>query len=199
MIGIFILKWKILYFNLTLKSWENIWSQGGIELSGDASNSEVLRLQQVTNSSLYWILSSIRSDWPWGLSPGSLASNGYNGHSFWDTETWMYPSILMLQNDLGKSLLEYRMNHRAGAVRKTKTYFPNYKGTMFPWEDAFSGDEVCPIGVATCRYEQHISGDIAFAAKQYWSSTHDLEWLASTGFPLTYGIAEFWASRGNSF
>jgi len=181
-------------------SWKNIWDNVGIEFQGSG---DILRLQQVTNSSLYWILSSARSDWPWGLSPGSLASNGYNGHSFWDTETWMYPSILMLDSPLAQALLQYRMNHRAGATRKAKTYDPPYKGTMFPWEDGFSGMEVCPFGVATCRLEQHISGDIAFAVKQYWSATHDLEWLASTGFPLAYEISEFWASRvklvGNNY
>lgn len=32
---------------------------------------------KVVNSSLYYILSSAREDWPWSLSPGSLSSNGY--------------------------------------------------------------------------------------------------------------------------
>ena len=30
------------------------------------------------------------------------------GHSFWDTEIWMYPPILVLYPDLAKLLLEYR-------------------------------------------------------------------------------------------
>ena len=29
----------------------------------------------------------------YSLSPGGLASNAYNGHTFWDCETWMYPSL----------------------------------------------------------------------------------------------------------
>jgi hypothetical protein len=39
-----------------------------------------LNLAQVVNSGWYYIVSSIRADWPWSLSPGSLASNGYNGY-----------------------------------------------------------------------------------------------------------------------
>ncbi len=36
----------------------------------------------------------------YGLSPGSLSRGGrlgedYGGHSFWDTEIWMYPSVLL--------------------------------------------------------------------------------------------------------
>lgn len=176
-----------------IQAWKSIWDQAGIEIQGTP---DILPLQQTTNTSLYWILSSIRDDWPWSLSPGSLASNGYNGHTFWDCETWMYPSIMMLNTPLGKSLLDYRFNHRAGALHKSKTYFPAYNGTMFPWEDAFSGNEVCPIGVGTCRYEQHITGDIAFALRQYWSNTHDVQWLDQIGFPLVYDICVFWASRG---
>jgi hypothetical protein len=44
---------------------------GGIEIEGD------LWLAQAANASLYFIRSSIRADWPHGLSPGGLASNGY--------------------------------------------------------------------------------------------------------------------------
>ena len=51
---------------------------GGLEVQGD------LWLAQSINASLYFIRSSIRPDWPHGLSPGGLASNGYGGHTFWD-------------------------------------------------------------------------------------------------------------------
>ena len=52
--------------------------QGHIEVVGN------LDLAQAVNASLYFIRSSIRPDWPLGLSPGGLASNSYNGHTFWD-------------------------------------------------------------------------------------------------------------------
>ena len=80
--------------------WEQeVWSQGDIVIHG---NDE---LAQIVYSSLYWIMMSTRADWPWSLSPGSLASNAYNGHSFWDTETWMYPPLLLLYPDIAESLL----------------------------------------------------------------------------------------------
>ena len=43
-------------------------------------------LALAVNTSLYAILSSVRNDRPFGLSPGGLTA-GYNGHSFWDCET----------------------------------------------------------------------------------------------------------------
>lgn len=56
---------------------QEMW-KSRIEITGDKN------LAFAINSSLYYILSSIREDYPWSLSPGSLATNGYNGHSFWE-------------------------------------------------------------------------------------------------------------------
>jgi len=68
-----------------------------------------------------------RDDWPYSLSPGGLASNGYNGHTFWDCETWMYPGILLTRPNLAMNgLLGYRLNHQAGAALKAESYHRGY-------------------------------------------------------------------------
>jgi len=62
----------------------------------------------------------------------------------------------LLDHVLAGSLLEYRVNHRAGAALKARSYNNcsstattgspggncGYIGTMFPWESAFTGLEV---------------------------------------------------------
>lgn len=65
---------------------------------------------------------------------------------------------------------------------------------MFPWESAVTGSEVCP-GEIYSDYEQHITGDIAFAVRQLWMASGDQQWLRSQAFPLIRATAEFWASR----
>jgi len=72
-------------FGAHAAAWATRWEQGSLEAAGD------LRLAQSLNASLYAIRASIRPDWPYGLSPGGLASNAYEGHTFWDQETWMWP------------------------------------------------------------------------------------------------------------
>jgi trehalose/maltose hydrolase-like predicted phosphorylase len=69
----------------------------------------------------------------------------------------------------------------------------------FPWESGFSGVELQRdadglIG-SYGGNEQHISADIALAAKQYYYATGDTGWLQHVGFWLIKGIAEFYASR----
>ncbi|EDO39683.1 predicted protein, partial [Nematostella vectensis] len=167
-------------------AWEKLWGEGRVDMKGN------LPLAQAVYGSLYYILSSIRESWPYGLSPGGLASDGYYGHTFWDQETWMYPPVLILYPGLARSCLEYRVDRLAAA--KERAAQRGYKGAMFPWESAVTGHEVCP-GQVYADFEQHITGDIGFAAKQYYIATHDQAWLNDPGQRLIYGTAEFWASR----
>ena len=44
-------------------------------------------------------------------------------------------------------------------------------------------------------YEQHITGDISLAARQYWYASGDKAWLRTIGFPLANGSASFYAAR----
>ena len=60
-----------------LNEWTNIWNRGRIDIIGDD------HLAGNVYASLYYTISSIRSDWNYGLSPGSLSSDGYHGHVFW--------------------------------------------------------------------------------------------------------------------
>ena len=48
------------------QAWADIWASG-VWISGN------LALAQAVNASFYFVVSSIRDDWPWSLSPGTLA------------------------------------------------------------------------------------------------------------------------------
>eukprot|EP01060_Flectonema_neradi_P022022 TRINITY_DN3019_c2_g2_i1.p1 TRINITY_DN3019_c2_g2~~TRINITY_DN3019_c2_g2_i1.p1 ORF type:complete len:696 (+),score=137.70 TRINITY_DN3019_c2_g2_i1:75-2162(+) len=163
--------------------WKELWT-GGLEV-------DRFDVARAFNTSMYFILSSVRNDVHHSLSPGGLASDGYWGHSFWDCETWMYPAMLLFQPAIASSLLQYRFERIPAAENKASS--KGYEGTNFPWESAFTGDEVCNDVEGT--YEQHINGDIALAVKQYYYMTGDKVWLKNYGYPLLKGIADFWASR----
>jgi trehalose/maltose hydrolase-like predicted phosphorylase len=67
----------------------------------------------------------------------------------------------------------------------------------YPWESTRTGIEVTLYDTPTARlYEIHITGDIAFAARQYISATGNYDWLLNEfGGDLIYEIARFWSSR----
>ncbi|KAJ8316694.1 hypothetical protein KUTeg_005753, partial [Tegillarca granosa] len=55
--------------------------------------------------------------------------------------------------------------------------------------------EVCP-GEKFARYEQHITGDIAFALKQYYMMSNDTDFIQNgRGGELINEIANYWTSR----
>ena len=70
--------------------------------------------------------SSLRSSWVFGLSPGGLATDGYNGHVFWDQETWMFPPLVLLHQDLARTCLAYRFERLQAAEDKAREY--GFKG-----------------------------------------------------------------------
>ncbi|XP_062577760.1 protein-glucosylgalactosylhydroxylysine glucosidase-like [Saccostrea cucullata] len=185
-----------LFFNNTLEkqhiqSWQSIWNSGRIDVVGDKN------LATLIYSSLYYILSSLPlSEKPdfIGLSPGDLAHGlMYNGHVFWDQETWMYPPIQLLHSDIGKAIIKTRIRTLDNA--KHQAMMRGFRGAMYPWESAFSGYDVTPVP-PYFQFEKHITGDISFAARQYIYLTRDTDFLIhERGNEMIRDIAEFWESR----
>jgi trehalose/maltose hydrolase-like predicted phosphorylase len=111
--------------------WEGRAAGGRLEVEGDLS------LAQALNASLYYIRTSVRGDWAYGISPGGLASNKYNGHTFWDQETWMYPPILVLEPDLARSMLQYRFDRMDHAKEKAQACKPTLGAFLEKYDGTF--------------------------------------------------------------
>jgi trehalose/maltose hydrolase-like predicted phosphorylase len=166
--------------------WDKLW-QGDIEIEGDDE------AQQVVRFALYNLYSYCRKGTALSISPMGLSSQGYNGHIFWDAETWMYPPMLLMNGDIARSMIDYRTNRLAAA--KTRAAACGYDGAMFPWESDDYGQESTPTFALTGQFEQHISADIAIACWNYYCISRDKEWLREKGYPLISAVAEFIASR----
>jgi trehalose/maltose hydrolase-like predicted phosphorylase len=171
------------------RAWARLW-QGDIEIRGEA------RLQAQVRSAMFALLASTRADQPWAPSPGGLSSDGYNGHVFWDSETWMYPTLLALQPDIARASLRYRRDRLHAARRNAKK--TGYRGARFPWESAWSGAEETPSCCNTGKWEVHVNADIALAFWQDWLATGDRRWLSRDAWPVVAGIADFWVSRSTA-
>jgi len=65
-------------------------------------------------------LQAARTDWPFSTSPGGIANNAYEGHTFWDLETWQFPALVPFYPELGASLLAYRENRLDAALSRAQ-------------------------------------------------------------------------------
>lgn len=168
------------------QEWSKLW-ESDIEIEGDP------QAQQDIHNMMYHLYAFAREGSGYSLSPMGLSGLGYNGHVFWDTEMFMYMPLLLLHPDLAKGWVEYRFERLEAAVRNARAY--GYKGAMYPWESAGTGEEECPVWALSGTYEHHITGDVAFAAWHYYLLTQDREWLKEKGWPILKQTATFWESR----
>jgi beta-phosphoglucomutase len=181
-------------------AWAEIWEKSDVDIEGDT------RAQLALRYNLFQLLiCGSRTDDRVSIPAKTLSGFGYRGHVFWDTEIFILPFFTFTQPDTARRLLNYRYHTLDGARRKALNY--GYKGAMYAWESADTGDEVTPrwslpnqpyaedVRIWCRDQEIHISADIAFAIWQYWQATQDDEWLRDYGAEIILDTAIFWSSR----
>jgi trehalose/maltose hydrolase-like predicted phosphorylase len=102
-----------------------------------------------------------------------------------------------------RAMLEYRIR-RLPAAREAARKLGR-EGARFAWESAGDGFDVTPpsarlatgelVRIRTGELEEHIVGDVAWAAACYLDWTGDATFAAGPGRELLVETARFWASR----
>ena len=169
------------------QAWARRWDTD-IEIEGNPE------LQRVARSMLFYLLCSADSGTKLGIPPMGLSSGGYYGHIFWDSDTWMFPTLLLTHPDIARSLVAFRSQTLPAARENAKQN--KFRGAMYPWEADERGVETTPhFAVQNAKSEIHVNGDVALAQWQYYQATGDSSWLAAEGFPVIRETADFWVSR----
>jgi trehalose/maltose hydrolase-like predicted phosphorylase len=168
------------------RAWAELWKTD-IEIDGDP------QAQQFARAGLFYLWSSLKEGDDRSIAPMGLSSNFYNGHVFWDAELWMYPSLLITQPKMAKSCVAYR--RRTLDAARDRAAANGHAGAQFPWEGAFTGEEMTPEWCETRDYQLHITADVALAQWWHFIVTADLDWLRNDGFPVIRACAEYWESR----
>ncbi len=168
-------------------AWRELW-RSDIAIDGDA------QAQTVVHSDLYYLLATSTADTRWPMGACGLTP-GYTGHAFWDSDTWIFPALLLLHPERAKSLAMFRAYTLPAAQARAQAR--GLKGAMYPWEaDPENGSEQIPFFAhVLSEREIHINADVAIAQWQYWLATQDRAWLKQSGWPVIHDVADFWASR----
>lgn len=182
--------------------WEKLWQELDVQVS-----SQDIRDQLAIRFAIYHlVIMTNMQDSRIGIAAKGLSGEGYKGHSFWDTETFILPFFLYSKPEIARNLLEYRYKTISGA--KELAVKRGYRGAMYPWESAWIADgDVTPdnLGVdlvtgeiipcKTGEIEDHVSADVAFAVHQYWQATGDRAFMEQCGYEILLQTACFWTSR----
>jgi kojibiose phosphorylase len=181
------------------EAWKARWENSDVQVDGDAA------LQACLRFAAYHLISAANpEDSRVSIGARALTGEAYKGHVFWDTEIYMLPFYTYTHPPSACALLTYRY-HTLNAARE-KARKAGFRGAMYPWESADTGEETTPrvviapggevISVLNGEMEVHITADVAYAVWQYWQATGDDGFFAEYGAEILLETARFWASRG---
>jgi len=166
--------------------WHELW-KSDIEVDGDPA------VQKAVHSDLYYLLSNSTVGTAWPMGACALTPN-YAGHAFWDSDSWVFPALLLLHPERAKPIVMFRHRTMQSARERATQY--GAKGTMYPWEsDPQTGVDNTPHFAYDVYREIHVNADIAIAQWQYYLASGDDAWLKQYGWPVIREIAQFWTSR----
>uniref|UniRef100_A0A0B7K532 alpha,alpha-trehalase n=1 Tax=Bionectria ochroleuca TaxID=29856 RepID=A0A0B7K532_BIOOC len=172
-------------------SWAAVWDDADIVVPGDAE------VQTTVRGAMFHLLSNSIPDKetiPKGMtqnsiSVGGLSSDSYAGLVFWDSDVWMYPSLLALHPDRAKPILNYRQRLLPQALENSQLY--NRPGALYPWTSGRYGN--C-TGTGICAlYQYHLNTDIAMSHWDYYLHSGDVEWLKDHAWPILKSVADMFA------
>ncbi len=167
-------------------AWNELW-KSDIVVEGDAN------VQTAIHSDLYYLLSNTTVGTAWPMGACALTPN-YAGHAFWDSDSWVFPSLLLLHPERAKPIVMFRQRTLKPARERAKQF--DTRGAMYPWEsDPETGVDHTPHFAYEVYREIHVNADIAIAQWQYYLATEDKAWLRQYGWPVISEIAQFWVSR----
>jgi len=166
---------------------DDFWGRADVEIEGDAE------VQQAVRFALFHVLQAGARGENRPIPAKGLTGPGYDGHTFWDTETFVLPVLTLTAPDAAASALRWRQSVLPAA--KDRAAQLGFEGAAFPWR-TISGPETSgywPAGTAAF----HINADIADAVVRYVDATGDEAFVKEAGMELLTQTARLWRSLGH--
>ncbi|WNV87253.1 glycosyl hydrolase family 65 protein [Umezawaea sp. Da 62-37] len=166
---------------------DNFWEVADVDIDGDDE------LQQAIRFALFHVLQAGARGETRAIPSKGLTGPGYDGHAFWDTETFVLPVLTYTVPDATRDALRWR--HSTVDKARERAEVLGQRGAAFPWR-SINGAECSaywPAGTAAF----HVSGDVAHATAQYVAATGDTGFERECGTELLVETARLWGSLGH--
>jgi alpha,alpha-trehalose phosphorylase len=166
---------------------DDFWERADVELEGDAE------LQQAVRFALFHTLQAGARAERRAIAAKGLTGPGYDGHTFWDTETFVLPVLTYTLPDAARDALLWR--HTTLDLARERAKQLGQAGAAFPWR-TIAGQECSsywPAGTAAF----HIGADIARAVSRYQAAAEDGAFEREAGLELLVETARLWRALGH--
>jgi alpha,alpha-trehalose phosphorylase len=165
---------------------DEFWAGADVEVDGDQA------VQQAVRFGLFHTLQAASRAEQRAIPAKGLTGPGYDGHAFWDTESFVLPVLIAAAPHAAADALRWR--HSTLDLARERAQALHMQGAAFPWR-TIRGQECSgywPAGTAAL----HINADVAAAAMRYVYWTGDDDFDRDTALPLLVETARLWASLG---
>ncbi len=167
-------------------AFDDFWSGADVELDGP------VEIQQAVRFGIFHAYQAGARAERRAIAAKGLTGTGYDGHAFWDTESFVLPLLTATAREAAGDALRWRLATMDLAKERARTL--RLGGAMFPWR-TIRGQECSaywPAGTAAV----HVNADIAVAAARYlwWSADEDFG--QTCALPLLIETARLWMSLG---
>ena len=166
---------------------DEFWDAADVELDGDPE------LQQAVRFALFHVLQAGARGETRAIPAKGLTGPGYDGHAFWDSETFVLPVLTYTVPDAARDALRWR--HSTLDKARDRARVLDRRGAAFPWR-SINGAECSaywPAGTAGF----HIGADVADAVARYLAATGDTDFERHCGVELLVETARLWESLGH--
>jgi alpha,alpha-trehalose phosphorylase len=166
---------------------DDVWERADVEVDGDPE------LQQAVRFAIFEAVQAAARAEQRAIPAKGLTGRGYDGHTFWDMDTYILPVLTYTAPETARDALRWR--HSTLALARDRALELRLKGASFPWR-TISGKECSgywPAGTAAF----HINADVADAVRRYVSATGDGDFESGAGLDLLVETARLWAALGH--
>ncbi len=163
------------------------WQRADVELEGDPE------VQQAIRFALFHVLQAAARAEQRAIPAKGLTGPGYDGHSFWDTETFVLHVLTYTAPAAVADALRWR--YQILDLARQRAHDLGHEGAAFPWR-TIHGEECSGYWPASTA-AFHINADIADAVLRYVSATGDKAFEAEFGAELLIETARLWVSLGH--
>jgi alpha,alpha-trehalose phosphorylase len=163
---------------------DDFWDRADVELEGDEE------LQQAVRFALFQILQAGARGEGRALAAKGLTGSGYDGHAFWDTESFVLPVLTYTVPQAARDALMWR--HSTLEQARARARELRLRGAAFPWRTI--GGEECSGYWPASTAAMHVNADIADAVRRYCLVSGDEDFEREFGLELLAETARLWMS-----
>jgi alpha,alpha-trehalose phosphorylase len=166
---------------------DEFWRRADVEIQGDAE------LQQAVRFALFHVLQAGARAEQRAIPAKGLTGPGYDGHAFWDTESFVLQVLTYTAPDAARDALVWRQGSLPLARERAQQL--GLRGAALPWR-TIHGEECSgywPAGTAAF----HVNADVADAVVRYQRARQDEDFERTAGIEILVETARLWRSLGH--